>query len=60
MTLEEKIGQMTQPELGHLEALADIEKTEAFIAAWLPGTEGQGVTDVLLSDYKPTGKLSFT
>jgi beta-glucosidase len=33
---------------------------EAFVAAWLPGTEGQGVADVLLGDYKPTGKLAFT
>jgi beta-glucosidase len=37
-----------------------LEKADAFIAAWLPGTEGQGVADVLFSDYKPTGKLSFT
>ena len=37
-----------------------IEKADAFIAAWLPGTEGQGVADVLFGDYKPTGKLSFT
>jgi len=29
----------------------------AFVAAWLPGTEGQGVADVLFGDYKPTGKL---
>jgi beta-glucosidase len=29
----------------------------AFIAAWLPGTEGQGVADVLFGDFKPTGKL---
>jgi beta-glucosidase len=35
-------------------------QADAFIAAWLPGTEGQGVTDVLFGDYKPTGKLSFT
>jgi len=34
--------------------------SEAFIAAWLPGTEGQGVADVLFGDYKPTGKLSFS
>jgi beta-glucosidase len=34
-------------------------KTDAFLAAWLPGTEGQGVADVLFGDYKPTGKLSF-
>ncbi|MEO8368469.1 MAG: glycoside hydrolase family 3 protein [Candidatus Solibacter sp.] len=32
----------------------------ALVAAWLPGTEGQGVSDVLFGDYKPTGKLSFT
>ncbi len=37
-----------------------IEKADAFIAAWLPGTEGQGVADVLFGDYHPTGKLSFT
>jgi beta-glucosidase len=29
----------------------------AFVAAWLPGTEGQGVADVLFGDCKPTGKL---
>jgi beta-glucosidase len=33
---------------------------DAFVAAWLPGTEGQGVADVLFGDYKPTGKLAFT
>ena len=33
---------------------------DAFVAAWLPGTEGQGVTDVLFGDYKPTGKLSYS
>jgi beta-glucosidase len=31
---------------------------DAFIAAWLPGSEGQGVADVLFGDYQPTGKLS--
>jgi beta-glucosidase len=35
-------------------------QVDAFVAAWLPGTEGQGVADVLFGDYKPTGKLSFT
>lgn len=39
------------------EALA---RADAFVAAWLPGTEGQGVADVLFGDYRPTGKLSFT
>ncbi len=31
--------------------------SSAFVAAWLPGTEGLGVTDVLFGDYKFTGKL---
>jgi beta-glucosidase len=35
-------------------ALAD---SAAFVAAWLPGSEGQGMTDVLFGDYKFTGKL---
>jgi len=35
-------------------------QADAVVAAWLPGTEGQGVADVLFGDYKPTGKLSFT
>lgn len=34
-----------------------IGKCNAFVAAWLPGTEGQGVADVLFGNYKPTGKL---
>jgi len=34
-----------------------VEKSTSFIAAWLPGTEGQGVADVLFGDYAPTGKL---
>ncbi|KAK9042307.1 hypothetical protein V6N11_017384 [Hibiscus sabdariffa] len=33
---------------------------DAFVAAWLPGSEGQGVADVLFGDYGFTGKLSFT
>jgi beta-glucosidase len=37
-----------------------LAKCDAFVAAWLPGTEGQGVTDVLFGDYRPTGKLSFS
>jgi beta-glucosidase len=36
---------------------AALDASNAFIAAWLPGTEGQGVADVLFGDYKPTGKL---
>jgi len=38
-------------------ALAD---SNAFVAAWLPGTEGLGVADVLFGDCKFTGKLPRT
>jgi len=31
--------------------------SDAFVAAWLPGTEGLGMTDVLFGDFKFTGKL---
>lgn len=37
-----------------------LENSDALIAAWLPGSEGQGVADVLFGDYKPSGKLSFS
>jgi beta-glucosidase len=33
---------------------------DAIVAAWLPGTEGDGVADVLFGRYNPTGKLSHT
>lgn len=33
---------------------------DAFVAAWLPGTEGQGVADVLYGNYGFTGKLART
>jgi beta-glucosidase len=37
-----------------------VDQAGAVVAAWLPGTEGQGVADVLFGDNKFTGKLSFT
>jgi beta-glucosidase len=38
--------------------IADVlPNADALIAAWLPGTEGAGIADVLFGDYKPTGKL---
>ena len=37
--------------------LADVD---ALIAAWLPGTEGDGIADVLFGKYSPSGKLSVT
>jgi beta-glucosidase len=37
-----------------------IDDWDALVAAWLPGTEGQGVTDVLFGDVPFGGKLSYT
>ncbi|KAK6926593.1 Glycoside hydrolase, family 3, N-terminal [Dillenia turbinata] len=37
-----------------------VASIDALVAAWLPGTEGQGVTDVLFGDYGFTGKLART
>ncbi|MBN2803705.1 MAG: glycoside hydrolase family 3 C-terminal domain-containing protein, partial [Deltaproteobacteria bacterium] len=38
----------------------ELEKADSWIAAWLPGTEGEGIADVLFGDVKPTGKLSHS
>jgi beta-glucosidase len=41
--------------------LSDVlDQSDALVAAWLPGTEGQGVADVLFGDAKFKGKLSFS
>ncbi len=37
-----------------------IENWDALVAAWLPGTEGQGVADVIFGDVPFTGNLSYT
>ena len=37
-----------------------LNQSHAFVAAWLPGTEGTGITDVLFGDYPFTGKLPVT
>ena len=34
------------------------DDADAVAVAWLPGSEGDGVADVLYGDYAPTGKLS--
>ena len=38
----------------------ELNDSDAFVAAWLPGTEGAGVADVLFGDYEFTGKLSYS
>lgn len=34
-----------------------IEQSDAFITAWLPGSEGDGIAEVLFGDYNFKGKL---
>ena len=34
-----------------------LELTDAFIAAWLPGSEGAGLADVIFGDYNFSGQL---
>ena len=44
----------------------ELNASDAFVVAWLPGSEGAGVADVLLRDkdgneqYPISGKLSFS
>ncbi|KAL3646121.1 hypothetical protein CASFOL_011301 [Castilleja foliolosa] len=37
-----------------------LAKIDGLVAAWLPGSQGQGVADVLFGDYGFTGKLPRT
>jgi len=37
-----------------------LNQAHAFVEAWLPGTEGSGITDVLFGDYGFVGKLPIT
>ena len=37
-----------------------IDSWDALVAAWLPGTEGLGVADVLFGERPFTGKLPYT
>ena len=37
-----------------------LPQADAILAAWLPGTEGDGIADVLFGSHKPNGKLSFS
>jgi beta-glucosidase len=38
----------------------NLPQWDAFVAAWLPGTEGDGIADALFGQVPFTGKLSFT
>jgi beta-glucosidase len=43
-----------------LDIAADLGNWSALVAAWLPGSEGQGVADILFGVAQPTGKLPMT
>ncbi len=43
-----------------LDIAAELGGWNALLAAWLPGSEGAGVADVLFGDHAPTGKLPVT
>jgi len=37
-----------------------IDNADALCAAWLPGTEGDGIADILFGKFSPTAKLSMS
>jgi beta-glucosidase len=37
-----------------------LDMADAWVAAWLPGTEGQGIADVIFGDLPFTGKTPFS
>ncbi|KAH7838152.1 hypothetical protein Vadar_022634 [Vaccinium darrowii] len=37
-----------------------LEKVDALVAAWLPGSEGGGITDVIFGDHEFHGRLPIT
>ncbi len=37
-----------------------VEQSAALVAAWLPGSEGRGIAEVLFGDYGFRGKLGFS
>ena len=36
-----------------------INNWDGFAAVWLPGTEGDGISDILFGDFQSSGKLSY-
>lgn len=38
----------------------ELELSDAFVAAWLPGSEGGGIADVLIGDAEGTARYDFT
>ena len=38
----------------------ELNAADAFVASWLPGSEGAGVSDILFGKHEATGRLSFS
>jgi len=38
----------------------ELGSAQAFVVAWLPGSEGQGIADVIFGDFPMQGKLGFS
>lgn len=38
----------------------ELNAADAFVASWLPGSEGEGVADILFGKREATGRLSFS
>jgi beta-glucosidase len=38
----------------------ELNRSDAFVMAWLPGSEGAGIADVLFGDHGFTGKLAYS
>ena len=45
---------------GPLDIADEMGNWQALVAAWLPGTEGGGVADVLFGLYAPSGRLPMS
>lgn len=39
---------------------AELNASDAFVVAWLPGTEGQGISDVIVADKQGQPRFDFT
>jgi beta-glucosidase len=39
---------------------SELHNSDALFAAWLPGTEGDGIAELLFGNYEPTGTLPIT